>query len=158
MAARITIINVIPFSPTVVVRSFTTAVATLTNGQWLESEKVVHNAGFTTTADGFTITFNGQTVVFTVDDTLRDTAEATVRADIKGNGDKIKKITPKEGPSYWQYTARQTLPIQSNNGHWTVRPQLQWTTDPRIDATARPSLTWMVCPQSSRLSIAPVQF
>lgn len=154
---RITIINVVPHNP-LISATFTTAISTQNaDGTWLESEKQVHTEGVTPTTDGFSIEFNGKTITFEISPTLRAEAEALVRTDAKGHGKDVKAVTPKTGQQFWMFTARNTLPIPCSQGTWSLRPQLQWRKNP-IKEPSQPSITWMVCPTSTRVLIAPVTF
>lgn len=153
MTTRITTVSVTP-STTSVSGTYTVAdVVQDSNGKWQESDHIVQ--AIAPTAEGFTLSHDGQIYNFVADQDLRDRVDAILE-DHFSKPRTAKSVTPRpttknpKPKTYWLAYADEVTPITCTIGSWVVRPGLRW-----YDKAADPHQVWLINRRTGTLSFSP---
>lgn len=153
MATRITTISITP-SATTVAGTFTTAdVSQTPDGKWSERNPI--SQAITPTAEGFTLSHDGQTFQFTVNEDLRSSIDDLLDEHFS-KPQTAKAVTPRptaKNPNpktFWLAYADRTVPIVCTISNWVVRPGLRW-----YDKTADPHQVWLINRRAGTLAFQP---
>lgn len=149
---RIVTVSITP-SANSVSGTFTTACVEQVGDKWQESDPMVQP--ITPTAEGFTLSNDGLTFTFTVDQYLRDQIDEILE-EYFSKPVTAKKVQPRPSTKnphpkpFWLAYADDTATIVCSAGQWVVRPGLRWA-DPKEE----PFQVWLINRRTSVLRFAP---